>query len=657
MSEQPRPIIRVCRAVLVLVLLGLALVLRFHEIGRQSFWHDEAFTAIASDHSIAGVLTDNALDVHPPLYYLGLYFWRGVFGDSDGDIRVFSMMWSLVGLVAILLLTRDIGGRRAALIALLLATINPNDIYFAREARMYAQVTALCTLGSWCLWRWILADADSRGPAKWWGWAVGYTLCAAAAIHTHYASVVVLLAQGTFALVWFAYRRKWKSTLGYLLSAFLVALAFLPWLRFVLRARDTLYNPTLQWISVPPISDFFSFLGKEYFWGQTWTVFPDRWVPTMILPLFVLSLCAWRAWQNRPGDTYHPAHSPRVQISYLGWLLFGPVFLAAIAMVLYHPIYWRPRFTMFMLPPFLALSGIACSSLGSRTKRWLAVALLAIVMLRGSYLQRIFYHTPDWRAFAKVWKEKGPAETVVFSPAGLTIPANRYLEKTVVSTPRAELERLLPQLKGREIWICSSPHHRLDESYYNWLLGLGSLRRIVPPFDISLHSVRVGEPSIRDSFGRQLDRWYEPIPVFAFLQGFDWRSGFSVAEFDENSGLMFRWSSAKAWLSFLESDDISTVILNCEFPPPVTEEYRPNLRFHIAKARRVSDLFGSSPVLTIDDWRPSSFTIELLAPPGPGILRVGWTVNVVNLARAEVSDDDRDLGLRINWLGVATRRD
>ena len=648
----------VYRAIIVIVLLGLAFAWRFHEIGRHSFWYDEAFTAVASDNNIKEVLTDNALDVHPPLYYLGVYFWRGIFGDSDADIRTFSLLWSLIGLVAVLLLTRDIAGWRAGLIALFLATINPQDIYFAREARMYAQVSALCTLGSWCLWRWILAGTDSHGPAKWWGWAVGYVFCSAAAIHTHYLSVMVLLAQGTFALVWFVYRREWKSILGYLLSGLLVALVFLPWLHFVLRVRGTLYNPALRWIPVPLMSDFFSFLGGEYFWGQTWAAFPNRWIATMILSLFVLSLCVWRAYQNRPRDAYHPARSPRVQICYLGWLLFGPVVLIAVAIHFYHPIYWRPRFAMFMLPPFLALAGIACSWLDSRTKRSLAIALLALAMLRGSYVQRKSYFTPDWRAFARVWKKKGPPEMIVFIPDIFTIPASRYLEETLVSTPRAEVENLLPRLKGREIWICSSAYHRLpDESYYNWLLSLGSLRRIVPPVGVSLHSVRVGEPSLRDSFGGQLDRWYQPTPIYKFLEGLGWRTGFSVPEFDENSGLLFRWSSRKAWFSFLASDDISTVILSCAFPPPALDDYRPDLKVHIGKVNKASDLFDLAPVLRIDAWRPSSFTIQLAAPPGPGVLRIGWTINPINLARAGVSDDDRDLGLRINWLGVATRRD
>ena len=92
MPGKPRPLICLFRVAFVVALLGLALAVRLHELGRESFWYDEAFTAMASDNSISEVLADNAADVHPPLFYLGVYFWRSIFGDSDAHIRSYSAM-------------------------------------------------------------------------------------------------------------------------------------------------------------------------------------------------------------------------------------------------------------------------------------------------------------------------------------------------------------------------------------------------------------------------------------------------------------------------------------------------------------------------------------------------------------------------------------
>ena len=288
------------RAAVVLALLGVGLTLRLHGIGRESFWHDEACSAKYSDTSIAEVLSNNARNDVSPLYHLGLFAWRRLLGDSDVRIRAYSTAWSMVGLLAIFLFANSIGGRRAALIALLLATVNPLSIYYAQEARMYSQAAALCALGSWCLWQWMMAAADCPRPAAWWTWAIGYTLCAAAAIYAHYLSVLILLTQGIFALLWFAVRRQWTSLAAYLLSGLLVAVAFLPWFLYVCHVIGGFYHPSLDWIPVPKAGDYLSFLWREFFWGRAQNVREGWWLPTLLLAAIVLGAGFWR-WHQEPS--------------------------------------------------------------------------------------------------------------------------------------------------------------------------------------------------------------------------------------------------------------------------------------------------------------------------------------------------------------------
>lgn len=643
------------RIAIPVALIGLAIALRLHGIATESFWTDEALTVQCSEGSIVQVLDFNAQETRPPLYYVGLRLWRDVFGDSDARIRAYSTAWSLVGLLALFLLARDLGGRRAAVIALLLAAVNPLDIYFAQEARNYSQTAALCMLGSWCLWRWITTPAESSQSARGWQWAVGYTICAAAASMTHYLSVVILVAQGVFALALFGRQKRWARFGAYLGCALAVILAFLPWFFYVQAVRKGFSVSTPDWMPLPPVRSFFSFLGREFFWGHTSVVHNRGWIPTMVLPGFVLFMALWQVCRRRSGSSPHSGEAKPLGIAYPIWLLAAPVFLAASASFLYHPIYFRPRFSQLVLAPFLILGGIACASLRNRAAMWLMATTLATVMLAGTIVQRCTIQKPDWRSFAETWRKQGPPAHAVFFPWHLIKPAGYYLKEPLTLATKDNLEKLLPYLQGAEVWICSETGYNYgsqesEADFYQWLTRLGSLRNIPLPTSLRLEAVTIGEYSVPEPYRKRFDRWYGPIDRRGKIEGFGDPLRFHALEFDPD-GTAFRWSLPKAWLQLDDSDNVDTVVLRVQLPP-LLPIYRPDLRFYAMRSEDSSGLFDSSPVVMIAEYRSSAFEVQLRPPQGHGRLWIGWRMASVNLWRAGVSGDGRDLGLRINWAGV-----
>jgi uncharacterized membrane protein len=94
----------------VLGLLLAAATIRLAGLTSEPFWIDEILSIDLSSGQVPEILRANALDTHPPLYYLGLAGWRKLVGSSEGQIRGFSVAWSLVGLVATFLLGRALGG-------------------------------------------------------------------------------------------------------------------------------------------------------------------------------------------------------------------------------------------------------------------------------------------------------------------------------------------------------------------------------------------------------------------------------------------------------------------------------------------------------------------------------------------------------------------
>jgi len=109
----------------------------------QSLWLDEATTAMAvKTYSYIDIITQfSPADFHPPLYYLVMKMWTGIFGYSEMALRMPSILFSLaagwmVYKVGELMKDKTVGFWAAAFFL-----FNPLIVYYSQEARMYSMVT------------------------------------------------------------------------------------------------------------------------------------------------------------------------------------------------------------------------------------------------------------------------------------------------------------------------------------------------------------------------------------------------------------------------------------------------------------------------------------------------------------------------------------
>jgi len=88
---------------ILFAILVLATALRFFQLDAQSFWNDEGTSARVAERSLPLITAAAIGDIHPPLYYYALHFWRGVFGEGElayAVSRLFSALSSLADLSA-----------------------------------------------------------------------------------------------------------------------------------------------------------------------------------------------------------------------------------------------------------------------------------------------------------------------------------------------------------------------------------------------------------------------------------------------------------------------------------------------------------------------------------------------------------------------------
>lgn len=242
--------------VLLLLILALAAGLRFYRLDAQSFWNDEGNSARIAERSIQLILEGAAGDIHPPLYYLTLHYWRALVGYSEFALRSFSVIAG-VGLVALIYtLGTWLFGRPAGLAAALLAAINPFQVYYSQEARSYIWVAFLAAAAVYCASR--LQESWLNRPA--YSWATGYVLAVTAGLYTHYFYPVALIAINLIVVVQFLRRKALKPLGQWLLLHLVAGILYLPWVPIALRQLTGWSSGTSQATLGPALLDIFRLL-------------------------------------------------------------------------------------------------------------------------------------------------------------------------------------------------------------------------------------------------------------------------------------------------------------------------------------------------------------------------------------------------------------
>lgn len=225
-------------------ILLIGTFLRFYNNTAVALWHDEAFSALYIRYSWGEMVNRIILDVHPPLYYFVLRLWAYVFGDSLLSLRSLSVLLGVATMVAVYYLVKAAfsakgrsaeasreGGKnnKLALLAAFFVAINPFQIQYALEARMYTLGTFLVVISCF-----LLVRALEENRWKWW---LLYSVAAAACLYTHYFLIFSVAAQGLFVIFYLLKNHKIHFDLSSsnlpikaMGSYVLAGLLFIPWI-------------------------------------------------------------------------------------------------------------------------------------------------------------------------------------------------------------------------------------------------------------------------------------------------------------------------------------------------------------------------------------------------------------------------------------------
>jgi len=389
-----------------LLIMVIAIGLRFINISRDSLWLDEAISYLTANLSVTDILINTIQDPHPPFYYLLLHYWLKLIPDSDSALRFLGVLLNLLLVPLVYLLALDLLGRYSlALLSALFIAISPFQIAYSHELRMYALLMLLITLMVWAYWHAIRQE-------KWCWWLL-FFITALLSIYTHLFSFFALTAIGIYALINYRNRRALITTI---LMGVVLAVLFAPWLYIL--AGESQYDlgslrPLLT-IDNNPIKLIIAFTFLLF--GQSTNLWYSGAALFLTVAIIIIFLMEMRRVRQKEESK--------------ALLLLGLLVLCIIGLpVIFYYIrpFFLPERTMAAASPFLLIL-LAWAVTRRRSPLPFLIMIAGLVMLVGSlvYLLGEAQKPPYREVIELVAQNLETDDVILHTSDGSYLPALRY---------------------------------------------------------------------------------------------------------------------------------------------------------------------------------------------------------------------------------------
>ena len=195
----------------ITIVMGLAIVLRFYQLGIEGVHIDEMLSIRDSEDF------QFSFPYNRPLFYMLLNFWMQ-FGSSDAWLRSMSVVFAVGAVWLTYRLGRRVVGESTGVIAALIMALSPLFINHAQEIRMYGLIIFLSVAGSLALCHFLERPTYLT---------LGLWILARIGLLLSNANNVLILLPDTILLAW-QFRKQLHWFVVSAVSMGLICLSFLP---------------------------------------------------------------------------------------------------------------------------------------------------------------------------------------------------------------------------------------------------------------------------------------------------------------------------------------------------------------------------------------------------------------------------------------------
>lgn len=449
------------------VAIAVGIVLRFTT--RSSLWLDESLTVEFASLPLTDIPHALRQDGAPPLFYLLLHLWMGVFGDGNVAVRALPAIFGIASLPLIYKVAARLApeghGRSAGWGAVLALATNPFAIRYSSEARMYSMVAFEVAVG--------LALALRLRERPTTGRALALAPIAPLLLYTHYWSLYVLVAIGLMLLAR-AWRRPDERRVDLLTLGSLVGgcVLWLPWVpTFLFQAAHT----GTPW-ATPGAPAALVNVPQEFAGGFS------EGPRALLLLLSAIILLGLFGHLTEDGHLLLQWHGDSPARPLLAVFVGCPAVAIAAGMV--SRTAFVARYTSVVLPLFAVLVGIGLGTMGRKKPRAIAVAAMVVLGLSISVSQQGRQRTQAAEIAAYIRTTARPGDVLAYCPdqlgpaihrilgdgfAQTTFPRDTppaivnwidYAQANAEASPVAFARRLVERAGTHDVWVVSSHGYR-----------------------------------------------------------------------------------------------------------------------------------------------------------------------------------------------------
>jgi uncharacterized membrane protein len=423
-------------------------ILRFSRAASDSLWLDEAVSARLASLQLPGLLDMAHHEFVGIAYFVRLQAWHWYMGASELSLRAASLIPSILGIALIYPIGRRLLGQSGAILAVALLAISPLDVWYAREARMYAQSSLVSMLTLLCFLRY----RDGRGPI----WAVAASLAGLLGFHTLFTMLAIPVALSAVLVAEAIFSPERRRLLApWLASQTLIVAGVAPWWSILAgNLRDIARNPS-RWQALYRVS---AALEGAQLGGSIW------WVLATAAAIGLIGCAVAGTWAYR-----NPRMVKRLVARPLLLLLggLGPLVLITLTAT------WRPsssiRQLMPLLPYVVLAAAAALTRLPPKLDGWATIMLVALC-LGGTARTQLEVPKEEWREAASYVVAHAAPGDLSLTHAEYTQPAFTYYAGEAIPSARAphvsRMELRLPEVVNEyeRVWLVLSHDRYVDPS-------------------------------------------------------------------------------------------------------------------------------------------------------------------------------------------------
>ncbi len=355
----------------LIIVLVIAVILRFKGLIVQSYWLDELFSANASmpSRSFWSMYDITVRDVHPPLYQSLLWVWYHIFGFNEFAGRSLSAVIGSFGVLAIFLLGKEFFNKEVGLYAAIIASLNHFLIFYSQEVRSYSLLFLLSMVSYIYLFK-VLNNYSKKN-------FVLYLIFTVALMFTHYFGFFLVATQVFVFIYYFIKDKKERKHLVILASitSFVFIVSLLPLMEHILlnEGRKSF------WINIP--TEWFALdYMKSYIRSQ--------YLEAIFFLMMVFSLIY--LFKKNENKIYRAA-----TITLLIWIFIGYI-LPYIRSITAIPLL-TSRNTIMVIPPLILLISYGVYLMKDTT---LKIASISVIIFFS------FYQLSNANYYEKVTKQQ-----------------------------------------------------------------------------------------------------------------------------------------------------------------------------------------------------------------------------------------------------------